>query len=86
MTENTLYTKAGCVYCDRVKEHLKNRAVSYTEVRIDHSVENLDELKSRLPGVKTVPQFFVGSVHVGGCDETIMYLADVYGPTNKSIV
>jgi glutaredoxin len=82
--ENTLYSKEGCSWCDALREKLIGKRVRFTEVKVDASVENLAELKERFPEVKTVPQFFVGKVRVGGHDETVMYLADVYGHSDKS--
>lgn len=81
---NTLYSKSGCVWCERAVEALNSKRVEYTEVKVDASLENMTELKTRFPEVKTVPQFFVGDVRVGGYQEVVMYLADVYGTHNET--
>lgn len=76
---NTMYSKSGCYWCDKLRDELVKRHVAFTEVKVDASLENLAELKQKYPEARTVPQFFVEEVLVGGYEETVMYLADVYG-------
>lgn len=78
MSEYVLYSKAGCGWCDRLKTLLNDKSIPFTEVRIDASPDNLAELKSLYPEVKTVPQLFHHGVRIGGYTESEMYLTDVY--------
>lgn len=64
-----MYTTAVCPYCIRAKQLLKARGVeAIEEIRID-----LDpaarETMMQVTGRRTVPQIFIGSTHVGGCDD-----------------
>lgn len=71
--EVTVYSKDGCVWCDRTRDFLISIGVHFTEVKIDHSLENRDELMSRYPEAKTVPQVFVDNSRVGGYNDTVSY-------------
>ena len=64
-----MYTTQVCPYCVRAKSLLKQRGVSQIdEVRIDLDPQQRDQM-IELTGRRTVPQIFIGSTHVGGCDE-----------------
>lgn len=79
MPEYILYSKSHCVWCDRIKDLLRSRSITYSEVRVDANLENLEEFKAKAPGVKTVPQLFEDGKRIGGFIETQMYFNDVYG-------
>jgi glutaredoxin 3 len=66
-----MYTTAVCPYCIRAKQLLKARGVEQIEeVRIDlHPAER--DLMMSSTGRRTVPQIFIGSTHVGGCDDLV---------------
>ncbi len=64
-----MYTTQVCPYCIRAKALLKQRGVEQIdEVRIDLDPQARDAM-IELTGRRTVPQIFIGSTHVGGCDE-----------------
>ena len=66
-----MYTTAVCPYCVRAKNILKSKGVEHIEeVRIDTDPSQLAHMKS-ITGRRTVPQIFIGDVHVGGCDDLI---------------
>ena len=64
-----MYTTAVCPYCIRAKQILTARGVRHIEeIRIDHDdAERLEMME--ITGRRTVPQIFIGSTHVGGCDD-----------------
>lgn len=64
-----IYTTGACPYCIRAKALLDKKKVSYTERRVDHTPAYVEEAVKRSGGRTTVPQIFIGGVHVGGCDE-----------------
>ena len=64
----TLYTTRFCPYCVAAKHLLKNRQVAFTEIPVDGDREKRAEL-ARLSGQHTVPQIWIGDVHVGGFDD-----------------
>jgi glutaredoxin 3 len=64
-----MYTTAVCPYCLRAKQILKSKGVmQIEEVRVDLDPEQRMQMMS-LTGRRTVPQIFIGSTHVGGCDD-----------------
>ncbi|MES2718532.1 MAG: glutaredoxin 3 [Pseudomonadota bacterium] len=66
-----MYTTQVCPYCIRAKALLKQRGVqAIDEVRIDLDPAQRDQMIA-LTGRRTVPQIFIGSTHVGGCDDLV---------------
>lgn len=71
MSQVTIYTKAYCPYCVRAKSVLDNKGVSYQEIRIDEKPELRPEMIELAGGRSTVPQIFIDSRHIGGCDDML---------------
>ncbi|SNY57398.1 glutaredoxin 3 [Arsukibacterium tuosuense] len=69
MAEVIMYTKAYCPYCVRAKALLDQKQVAYQEVKIDEQPERRAEMIEKANGRSTVPQIFIGTTHIGGCDE-----------------
>ena len=66
-----MYTTAVCPYCIQAKSILKNKGVTaIEEIRIDQDPEAMKHMMN-ITGRRTVPQIFIGSTHVGGCDDLI---------------
>jgi glutaredoxin 3 len=64
-----IYLTATCPYCVRAKQLLVERGVTHLEeVRVDIRPE-LRQHMAELTGRTSVPQIFVGTTHVGGCDD-----------------
>lgn len=63
-----IYTWTTCPYCIRAKALLDQKGVSYREHVIDGNRNALADLKART-GSGTVPQIFIDSQFVGGCDD-----------------
>lgn len=63
-----IYTTPICPYCVRAKALLKKKGASFEEIDVfmDHGAREEMERKS---GRCTVPQIFIGDVHVGGSDD-----------------
>jgi len=66
-----MYTTQVCPFCIRAKALLRQRGVAQIdEVRIDLDPQQRAHM-IELTGRRTVPQIFIGDIHVGGCDELI---------------
>jgi glutaredoxin 3 len=66
-----MYTTQVCPFCQRAKMLLKQRGVDQIdEVRVDLDPSQRDTM-IQITGRRTVPQIFIGSIHVGGCDDLI---------------
>jgi glutaredoxin 3 len=69
MKEVLIYTARYCPYCTSAKSLLKRKGVSFTEIDIGGNWERRDEMIEKANGRVTVPQIFIGDLHVGGNDE-----------------
>ena len=69
MKDVLIYTARYCPYCAAAKSLLTRKGVSFTEVDIGGNWERRDEMIEKANGRVTVPQIFVGNLHVGGSDE-----------------
>ena len=69
MPKILMYCTAVCPYCVRAEQLLKSKGVSEIEkIRIDLNPEERDAMMART-GRRTVPQIYVGEIHVGGFDD-----------------
>ncbi len=64
-----IYTSPLCGFCHAAKRLLSKKGVNFSEVDIAREPAKRAEMMQRANGGRTVPQIFVGDVHVGGCDE-----------------
>ena len=69
MPKVSMYSTGACPYCQRAEMLLKSRGVSEIEkIRIDLEPARRSEMMEKT-GRRTVPQIYVGDVHVGGFDD-----------------
>ncbi|HBN54197.1 glutaredoxin 3 [Stenotrophomonas sp. MYb238] len=66
--EITIYSTAVCPYCVAAKNFLKSKGRTWNEVRIDLDPAEREKMMTRTRRT-SVPQIFVGDVHVGGYDD-----------------
>ncbi len=64
-----IYTKFACPFCVRAKRLLDQKGAAYNEHDVTTGGPKRDEMLARAPRATTVPQIFIGAVHVGGSDE-----------------
>jgi glutaredoxin 3 len=76
MAAVTVYTKSWCPYCRAAKDLLDTKGIAYEEIDVSDRARQA-EMAKRAGGRSTVPQIFVGDVHVGGCDD--LYALDSAG-------
>ena len=66
-----MYTTQVCPFCIRAKALLKQRGVEQIEeIRVDLDPQQRQTMME-ITGRRTVPQIFIGTTHVGGCDDLI---------------
>lgn len=69
MANVRMYSTAVCPYCQRAEMLLKSKGVAEIEkIRIDLDPAQRDEMMQKT-GRRTVPQIYIGEVHVGGFDD-----------------
>jgi glutaredoxin 3 len=69
MTKVVLYTTPYCGYCRAAKHLLGKKGVAFTEIDVSEDMALRGEMIARAFGRRTVPQIFIGDIHVGGYDE-----------------
>jgi len=64
-----MYMTEWCPYCRRAEQLLKSKGVKDIErIRVDLEPERRQEMMEK-SGRRTVPQIWIGEVHVGGYDD-----------------
>src|SRR5262250_1042492 len=69
MFEIEIYTTRYCPYCQAAKRLLSRKGVEFTEIDVSGDPKGRADMVARANGRMTVPQIFIGSTHVGGCDD-----------------
>ena len=64
-----IYTIPYCPYCADAKELLSRKGVSFHEIDASGNRGLRKEMIARANGRSTFPQIFIGTTHVGGCDD-----------------
>ncbi|HEX3935904.1 MAG TPA: glutaredoxin 3 [Xanthobacteraceae bacterium] len=72
-----IYTIRYCPYCFDAKELLTRKGVDFHEIDATGNGAIRTEMMQRANGRSTFPQIFIGSTHVGGCDD--LYALDDAG-------
>jgi glutaredoxin 3 len=68
MPEILIYTTHICPYCIMAKRLLDKKGASYTEINVDTQASLREEMMRKTKR-RTVPQIYIGDLHVGGFDE-----------------
>ncbi|WP_422020913.1 glutaredoxin 3 [Roseibium sp.] len=69
MSDVTIYTRQLCGFCTAAKRLLEKKGVSFTEHDATFDPKLRQEMVKKANGRSTFPQIFIGSKHVGGCDD-----------------
>ena len=64
-----IYTTPTCGYCAAAKRLLRNKGAEFIETDVSTDPTLRAAMMERAGGRRTVPQIFIGGVHVGGCDD-----------------
>jgi glutaredoxin 3 len=68
MAKVEIYTTPTCPYCHAAKSLLQDKGVDYVEITVlDPNLR--EQMTHRAHGRRTVPQIFIGDMHVGGYDD-----------------
>lgn len=66
--EITVYYSPFCPYCTWAQQLLDGKGVEYSLINVNDDEMIRQEMEDR-SGRNTVPQIFIGDVHVGGFDD-----------------
>jgi glutaredoxin 3 len=64
----TLYLTAACPFCQSADRLLRDKGADVERIRVDLEPARRAEMMKR-SGRRTVPQIWIGSRHIGGCDD-----------------
>lgn len=70
MAKIDIYTTPFCGFCTRAKALLTRKGTAFNEIDVMGG-EARRTMMSRAGGAHTVPQIFIGDIHVGGCSELL---------------
>src|SRR4051812_12323671 len=69
MPKVTIYTTPYCPYCIAAKSLLRRKNVEFDEIDVSGNPDLRRKMTQKANGRRTVPQIFIGPVHVGGSDD-----------------
>ena len=68
MARVLMYATAACPFCQSAERLLLAKGVQIDKSRVDLEPERRAEMTKK-SGRRTVPQIWIGSRHIGGCDD-----------------
>jgi glutaredoxin 3 len=69
MAKIRMYATGVCPFCTRAEILLKSKGVTeFEKIRVDLDPQQRNEMM-RKTGRRTVPQIYIGDIHVGGYDD-----------------
>ncbi len=71
MPKVKVYTAGNCCYCHMAKDLLRRKGATFEEVDVTGRADLRADLCTRTGGRNTVPQIWIGDLHVGGCDDLL---------------
>jgi glutaredoxin 3 len=63
-----MYLTASCPFCQSADRLLQQKGVVAEKIRVDLEPARRAEMMQK-SGRRTVPQIWIGELHVGGCDD-----------------
>jgi glutaredoxin 3 len=69
MPKIVIYSTRYCPYCHRAKRLLAQKNAAFEEIDVSGDWEARDKLAEKAGGRTSVPQIWIGDLHVGGSDE-----------------
>ena len=83
-TPVVIYGDEFCAYCAAARMLFTKKGVAFQDVLVSRDPDRFDEMQARSGGRRTVPQIFIGDVHVGGFDDVCSL--DKSGELDKLLV
>ena len=78
MSNNIVWSKYHCPYCDQAKDLLRSRGIKFEERKIGDGWTR-EELLEAIPTARTMPQIILNNQHIGGFTELRQYLEETAG-------
>ena len=68
MAKVVMYLTSSCPFCQSADRLLSAKGVAVEKIRVDLDPARRVEMMQK-SGRRTVPQIWIGELHVGGCDD-----------------
>jgi glutaredoxin 3 len=68
MAKVLMYLTASCPFCQSADRLLSAKGIAVEKIRVDLDPDRRVEMMQK-SGRRTVPQIWIGELHVGGCDD-----------------
>jgi glutaredoxin 3 len=68
-----IYTRPNCIWCIRAKDLLSRKGIEFNDLDITND-DLRNDLKSKAPGIKTIPQIFINGKRIGGYNDLVEHL------------
>jgi glutaredoxin 3 len=65
----TIYSTRACPYCRRAKALLAKKGVAFEDIDVTYDDALREEMTLKAGGRTSVPQIWIGELHLGGCDD-----------------
>jgi glutaredoxin 3 len=65
-----MYATMWCGYCERARRLFRLKGIDFDEIDVESSPEARREMLAR-SGRRSVPQIFIGDVHIGGSHDLL---------------
>lgn len=67
-----VWSQTNCPGCTAVKSLLESKGIDFVEKMLGVTASK-EELFSKAPGVRSIPQVFINGTHIGGLQEVQEY-------------
>ncbi len=64
-----IYGDEYCAYCAATRMLFTRKGIPFDDVLVSRDPARFDEMLAKSGGRRTIPQVFIGDVHVGGFDD-----------------
>jgi glutaredoxin 3 len=64
-----IYGDEYCAYCAAARMLFTRKGIAFEDVVVSKDPARFDEMLAKSGGRRTIPQIFIGDVHVGGFDD-----------------
>lgn len=71
MPKIEIYTQPYCGFCARAMRLLTEKGAEFTEISAPYGTKERETAIARSGGRSSVPQIFIGEMHIGGCDDLL---------------
>ncbi len=69
MPDVRMYCTQTCPYCNRAEMLLNKKGIKVEKIFVDKNPDEMDNMIKFSNNRRTVPQIFIGELHVGGFDD-----------------